>query len=183
MAQKKQTYVWRKLESLYAVHEYVKTVYAHELILYGFRNSVNLSAWHRKSKFTESLRGLYTVHEYVKTYAHELILYGFRNNALNSKSPPSFSAWQDRDIPVKKRAQLPTRRNSAGKTKSPRFVSEAHKEPSAIDVPRYTTVPSPALRHVNVAGPGKQSVWGSSIEASSCLRLREPKPVSGQPPI
>jgi len=41
------------------------------------RNSVNLSAWHRKGKFTESLRSLYTVHEYVKTYAHELHLVRF----------------------------------------------------------------------------------------------------------
>ncbi|MBZ5668043.1 MAG: hypothetical protein LAO30_26110, partial [Acidobacteriia bacterium] len=35
----------------------------------------------------------------------------------------------------------------------------------AMDRPRYMNVPSPAPCHVNVAGVGKQSVWGSRIIA------------------
>jgi len=39
----------------------------------------------------------------------------------------------------------------------------------AADVPRYMNVPSPAPCHVNVAGVGKQSVWGLRIIARSKL--------------
>ena len=39
----------------------------------------------------------------------------------------------------------------------------------AADVPRYMNVPSPAPCHVNVAGVGKQSVWGLRIIARSQL--------------
>ena len=35
----------------------------------------------------------------------------------------------------------------------------------AMDRPRYMNVPSPAPCHVNVAGVGKQSVWGLRIIA------------------
>jgi hypothetical protein len=35
----------------------------------------------------------------------------------------------------------------------------------AMDRPRYMNVPSPAPSHVNVAGVGKQSVWGLRIIA------------------
>jgi hypothetical protein len=49
------------------------------------------------------------------------------------------------------------------KTKSPRFVSEAQKDYALLMCPRYMNVPSPAPCHVNVAGVGKQSVWGLRI--------------------
>ena len=39
----------------------------------------------------------------------------------------------------------------------------------AMDRPRYMNVPSPAPCHVNVAGVGKQSVWGLRIIA--CISL------------
>ena len=35
----------------------------------------------------------------------------------------------------------------------------------ALDRPRYMNVPSPAPCHINVAGVGKQSVWGLRIIA------------------
>jgi hypothetical protein len=38
-----------------------------------------------------------------------------------------------------------------------------------LDRPRYMNVPSPAPCHVNVAGVGKQSVWGVRIIAISQL--------------
>jgi hypothetical protein len=41
----------------------------------------------------------------------------------------------------------------------------------AMDRPRYMNVPSPAPCHVNVAGVGKQSVWGLRIIACSSLLL------------
>jgi hypothetical protein len=53
------------------------------------------------------------------------------------------------------------------KTKSPRFVSEAQKNYALWMRPRYMNVPSPAPCHVNVAGVGKQSVWGLRIIARS----------------
>jgi hypothetical protein len=43
----------------------------------------------------------------------------------------------------------------AVKTKSPRFVSEAHKDYALLICPRYMNVPLPAPCHVNVAGVGK----------------------------
>src|SRR5438445_10507948 len=39
----------------------------------------------------------------------------------------------------------------------------------AIDRPRYMNVPSPAPCHANVAGVGKQSVWGLRIIACSSI--------------
>src|SRR5438132_10170295 len=39
----------------------------------------------------------------------------------------------------------------------------------AMDRPRYMNVPSPAPCHVNVAGVGKQSVWGLRVIAKSQL--------------
>jgi hypothetical protein len=41
----------------------------------------------------------------------------------------------------------------------------------AMDRPRYMNVPSPAPCHVNVAGVGKQSVWGLRIIAGTQLLL------------
>jgi hypothetical protein len=41
----------------------------------------------------------------------------------------------------------------------------------AMDRPRYMNVPSPAPCHVNVAGVGKQSVWGLRIIAGTLLSL------------
>ena len=41
----------------------------------------------------------------------------------------------------------------------------------AMDRPRYMNVPSPAPCHVNVAGVGKQSVWGLRIIAKAQLLL------------
>jgi hypothetical protein len=41
----------------------------------------------------------------------------------------------------------------------------------ALDRPRYMNVPSPAPCHVNVAGVGKQSVWGLRIIARTQLSL------------
>jgi hypothetical protein len=41
----------------------------------------------------------------------------------------------------------------------------------AMDRPRYMNVPSPAPCHVNVAGVGKQSVWGLRIIACSSSSL------------
>ena len=41
----------------------------------------------------------------------------------------------------------------------------------AMDRPRYMNVPSPAPCHVNVAGVGKQSVWGLRIIARTQLSL------------
>jgi hypothetical protein len=41
----------------------------------------------------------------------------------------------------------------------------------AMDRPRYMNVPSPAPCHVNVAGVGKQSVWGVRIIARTQLSL------------
>ena len=41
----------------------------------------------------------------------------------------------------------------------------------AMDRPRYMNVPSPAPCHVNVAGVGKQSVWGLRIITRSQLSL------------
>jgi hypothetical protein len=38
-----------------------------------------------------------------------------------------------------------------------------------MDRPRYMNVPSPAPCHVNVAGVGKQSVWGLRIIARTHL--------------
>jgi hypothetical protein len=40
-----------------------------------------------------------------------------------------------------------------------------------MDRPRYMNVPSPAPCHVNVAGVGKQSVWGLRIIAGTQLSL------------
>src|SRR5207244_6451109 len=57
------------------------------------------------------------------------------------------------------------------KTKSPRFVSEAQKDYALLMCPRYMNVPSPAPCHVNVAGVGKQSVWGLRIIARTQLSL------------
>jgi hypothetical protein len=37
--------------------------------------------------------------------------------------------------------------------------------------PRYMNVPSPAPCHANVAGVGKQSVWGLRIIACSSFQL------------
>jgi hypothetical protein len=62
------------------------------------------------------------------------------------------------------------------KTKSPRFASEAQKDYALLMCPRYMNVPLPAPCHVNVAGVGKQSVWGLRIIARSQLSLwHEPK--------
>ena len=41
----------------------------------------------------------------------------------------------------------------------------------AMDRPRYMNVPSPAPCHVNVAGVGKQSVWGLRIITRTQLSL------------
>jgi hypothetical protein len=41
----------------------------------------------------------------------------------------------------------------------------------AMDRPRYMNVPSPAPCHINVAGVGKQSVWGLRIIARTQLSL------------
>src|SRR2546427_4875907 len=41
----------------------------------------------------------------------------------------------------------------------------------AMDRPRYMNVPLPAPCHVNVAGVGKQSVWGLRIIAKTQLSL------------
>jgi hypothetical protein len=41
----------------------------------------------------------------------------------------------------------------------------------AMDRPRYMNVPSPAPCHVNVAGVGKQSVWGLRIIVGTQLPL------------
>ena len=57
------------------------------------------------------------------------------------------------------------------KTKSPRFVSEAQKDYALLMCPRYMNVPLPAPCHVNVAGVGKQSVWGLRIIAKTQLSL------------
>ena len=40
-----------------------------------------------------------------------------------------------------------------------------------MDRPRYMNAPSPAPCHVNVAGVGKQSVWGLRIIAGTQLSL------------
>ena len=55
------------------------------------------------------------------------------------------------------------------KAKGPRFVSEAQKDYALLMCPRYMNVPLPAPCHVNVAGVGKQSVWGLRIIARSKL--------------
>jgi hypothetical protein len=57
------------------------------------------------------------------------------------------------------------------KSKSPRFVSEAQKDYALLMCPRYMNVPLPAPCHVNVAGVGKQSVWGLRIIARTQLSL------------
>src|SRR5438128_12370004 len=54
-------------------------------------------------------------------------------------------------------------------TKSPRFLSEAQKDYALLMCPRYMNVPLPAPCHVNVAGVGKQSVWGLRIIACSSI--------------
>jgi len=45
-----------------------------------------------------------------------------------------------------------------------------------MDRPRYMNVPSPAPCHVNVAGVGKQSVWGVRIITRSQLSLWHESP-------
>ena len=51
--------------------------------------------------------------------------------------------------------------------KPPIFVGGS--ENCALLCPRYMNVPSPAPCHVNVAGVGKQSVWGLRIIACSSI--------------
>src|SRR5438876_8096463 len=53
--------------------------------------------------------------------------------------------------------------------KPPIFVGGS--ENCALLCPRYMNVPLPAPCHVNVAGVGKQSVWGLRIIAISQLSL------------
>jgi hypothetical protein len=73
-------------------------------------------------------------------------------------------------FPVGKTGGLPLA-ECAIKTKSPRFVSEAQKDYALLMCPRYMNVPLPAPCHVNVAGVGKQSVWGLCIIASNSSSL------------
>jgi hypothetical protein len=54
------------------------------------------------------------------------------------------------------------------KQKPPIYIGGSEKL-RAMDRPRYMNVPSPAPCHVNVAGVGKQSVWGLRIIA--CISL------------
>src|SRR6266571_3838882 len=56
------------------------------------------------------------------------------------------------------------------KLKPPIFVGGSEKL-RAADCPRYMNVPSPAPCHANVAGVGKQSVWGLRIIARTQLSL------------
>ena len=50
-------------------------------------------------------------------------------------------------------------------------MSEAQKNYALLMCPRYMNVPLPAPCHVNVAGVGKQSVWGLRIIAGTQLSL------------
>src|SRR6266542_4938885 len=54
--------------------------------------------------------------------------------------------------------------------KPPIYIGGSEKL-RAMDRPRYMNVPSPAPCHVNVAGVGKQSVWGLRIIAGTQLSL------------
>jgi len=57
------------------------------------------------------------------------------------------------------------------KNQKPPICIGGSEKPRAMDRPRYMNVPSPAPCHVNVAGVGKQSVWGLRIIARTQLPL------------
>ena len=56
-----------------------------------------------------------------------------------------------------------------GKKQKPPICLGGSEKLRALDRPRYMNVPSPAPCHINVAGVGKQSVWGLRIIA--CVSL------------
>ena len=70
-------------------------------------------------------------------------------------------------FPVGKTGGLPLA-ECAKKRKPPIFVGGSEKL-RAMDRPRYMNVPSPAPCHANVAGVGKQSVWGLRIIGCSSI--------------